>query len=91
MIMIERECILKAQVPGVSMRAPLCTDADDLLCCSALIIMIIVIVIVNLLLIIVMVMVTLILIITIILIYFYSAFERLCSMHFTLGELSRSL
>ena len=31
----ERECILKAQVPGVSMRPPLCTDADDLLCCSA--------------------------------------------------------
>ena len=28
-------CILKAQVPGVSMRAPLCTDADDLLRCSA--------------------------------------------------------
>ena len=31
----ERECILKAQVPGVSMRAPLCTYADDLLRCSA--------------------------------------------------------
>ena len=31
----ERECILKAQVPGVSMRPPLCTDADDLLRCSA--------------------------------------------------------
>ena len=31
----ERECILKAQVPGVSVRPPLCTDADDLLCCSA--------------------------------------------------------
>ena len=29
------ECILKAQVPGVSMRPPLCTDAHDLLCCSA--------------------------------------------------------
>ena len=29
------ECILKAQVPGVSMRPPLCTDADDLLRCSA--------------------------------------------------------
>ena len=31
----ERECILKAQVPGVSMRPTLCTDADDLLRCSA--------------------------------------------------------
>ena len=31
----ERECILKAQVSGVSMRPPLCTDADDLLRCSA--------------------------------------------------------
>ena len=31
----ERECILKAQVPDVSMRPPLCTDADDLLRCSA--------------------------------------------------------
>ena len=29
------ECILKAQVPGVSMRPPLCADADDLLRCSA--------------------------------------------------------
>ena len=32
---IKIECILKAQVPGVSMRPPLCTDADDLLSCSA--------------------------------------------------------
>ena len=31
----ERECILKAQVPGVSMRHPLSTDADDLLRCGA--------------------------------------------------------
>ena len=31
----ERVCILKAQVPGVSMRPPLFTDADDLLRCSA--------------------------------------------------------
>ena len=31
----ERECILKAQVPGVSMRPLQCTDADDLLRCSA--------------------------------------------------------
>ena len=31
----ERESILKAQVPGVSMRPQLCTDADDLLRCSA--------------------------------------------------------
>ena len=31
----ERECILKAQVTGVSMRPPLCTDADDLLHCRA--------------------------------------------------------
>ena len=31
----QRECILKAQVPDVSMRPPLCTDADDLLRCSA--------------------------------------------------------
>ena len=29
------ECILKVQVPGVSMRPSPCTDADDLLCCSA--------------------------------------------------------
>ena len=29
------ECILKVQVPGVSMRPPPCTDADDLLRCSA--------------------------------------------------------
>ena len=29
------ECILKAQVSGVSMRPPLCADADDLLRCSA--------------------------------------------------------
>ena len=29
------ECILKAQVPGVSMRPSPCTDTDDLLCCSA--------------------------------------------------------
>ena len=28
------ECILKAQVPGVSMRPPPCTDADDVLCRS---------------------------------------------------------
>ena len=27
----ERESVLKAQVPGVSMRHPLCTYADDLL------------------------------------------------------------
>ena len=33
---IKRErVILKAQVPGVSMHPPLCTDADDLLHCSA--------------------------------------------------------
>ena len=31
----ERERILKAIVPGVSMRPPLCTDAYDLLRCSA--------------------------------------------------------
>ena len=31
----ERACILKAQVPGVSMRPALCTDAYDLLRCSA--------------------------------------------------------
>ena len=31
----ERECILKAQVPDVSMCPPLCTDADDLLRCCA--------------------------------------------------------
>ena len=31
------ECILKAQVPGVSMRPPLSTDADDLLHCSAIV------------------------------------------------------
>ena len=29
------ECILKAQVPGVSMGTPPCTDGDDLLRCSA--------------------------------------------------------
>ena len=26
---------MKAQVPGVSVRPSLCTDTDDLLCCSA--------------------------------------------------------
>ena len=33
----ERECILKGQVPSVSMRPPtkVCTDANDLLRCSA--------------------------------------------------------
>ena len=31
---IDIECILKAQVPGVSMRPLLCTDADDFLHCS---------------------------------------------------------
>ena len=31
----ERESILKAQITGVSMRPPLCTDGDDLLRCSA--------------------------------------------------------
>ena len=31
----ESVCVLKAQVPGVSMRPPPCTDADDLLSCSA--------------------------------------------------------
>ena len=31
----ERVCVLKTQVPGVSMRPPLCTDADDLLRSSA--------------------------------------------------------
>ena len=31
----ERECLLKAQVPDVSMRPQLCADADDLLRCSA--------------------------------------------------------
>ena len=29
------QAILKAHVPGVSMRLPPCTDADDLLHCSA--------------------------------------------------------
>ena len=32
---IDNRVILKAQVPGVSMRIPPCTDADDLLHCSA--------------------------------------------------------
>ena len=31
----KRVCILKAQVPGVSLRPTPCTDADDLLRCSA--------------------------------------------------------
>ena len=31
----EIQCILKAQVPGVSVRPPPCSDADDLLSCSA--------------------------------------------------------
>ena len=34
LVTFKRECILKAKVPGVSMR-PLCTEADDLLRCSA--------------------------------------------------------
>ena len=31
---ITDECLLKAPVPGVSMRPPPCADADDLLSCS---------------------------------------------------------
>ena len=34
-LVIVIECILTPQVPGVSMRLPPCTDADDLLRCSA--------------------------------------------------------
>ena len=34
-VVLDIECILKVQVPGVSMRPLPCTDADHLLRCSA--------------------------------------------------------